>query len=73
MQWRAEPIASIVSPMIDPLLARAQLAIEESHSTREQRRLLRAELNEMREKLRLVVFDIASLRMEIRAHRENRG
>jgi hypothetical protein len=58
--------------MIDQLLARARLAIEESHSIREQGRVLMRELVESRQELRLAVFDSAMLRVEINVLRNDR-
>ena len=58
--------------MIDPLLARAQLAIEESRTLREQRRKVLDQQHESRNKLRSAVLESASVRIEIKASRQDK-
>jgi hypothetical protein len=58
--------------MIDPLFARAQLAVLESRSLRQQRRAIAQEHVLARHKLRCAIFECASCRTEIMAHREER-
>ena len=58
--------------MIDSLLSRARLAIEESQSIREQRRLLRAQQDRALDELRYAMIESASIRTEIQALRDNR-
>jgi hypothetical protein len=59
--------------MIDSLFARAQLAMEESHRLREQRRAMVDSRNEQLASLRRSTFESAMCRSEIKAHRDNRG
>jgi len=59
-------------PMNDPLLARAQLAIEESKALRREKHVLQAEQLRSREALRLAIFESAMCRTEARACREDR-
>jgi hypothetical protein len=58
--------------MIDPLLARAQLAIEESRALQGQSKALQAEQLRERDELRVAVLESAMYRSETRAHRDNR-
>ncbi|MCA1544161.1 hypothetical protein I6F18_29915 [Bradyrhizobium sp. NBAIM32] len=58
--------------MNDPLLDRAQLAIEESKALQRQRRALEAEQLHNREALRSAVLESAIGRTEIKAYRDNR-
>ena len=58
--------------MIDPLFARAELAIEESRALQDQSRALQAEQVRERGELRRSVMESAMCRSEIRAHRDNR-
>ncbi|MBR1160878.1 hypothetical protein [Bradyrhizobium elkanii] len=58
--------------MIDPLFARAELAIEESQILREQRKSLTDQRDEQLAELRQSVRNSASARIEIKAHRDNR-
>ncbi|MBP2426584.1 hypothetical protein ABIF38_006504 [Bradyrhizobium japonicum] len=57
--------------MIDPLFARAELAIEESQTLREQRKSLTDQRDEQLAELRQSVHNSASARTEIKAHRDN--
>ncbi|MGY4570445.1 hypothetical protein GPL21_38260 [Bradyrhizobium pachyrhizi] len=57
--------------MIDPLFARAQLAIEESHTLRAQKKSLADQRDDQLAELRQSVRNSASARMEIKAHRDN--
>ncbi|SMX59053.1 protein of unknown function [Bradyrhizobium sp. ORS 285] len=57
--------------MMDPLFARAQLAIEESATIRQERRLLHEEFGPLRDRLRLTMLESAMLRSEVLAHRQN--
>ena len=59
--------------MTDPLLLRAQLAIEDSRSISEQRHLLSDRREDALNELRLNIFQSASARAEIKAYRDNRG
>ena len=58
--------------MTDTVLARARLAVDEAAALRERRRLLRAESERNRELLQLAVAESAMLRVEIKAHRDDR-
>ncbi|QOG23427.1 MULTISPECIES: hypothetical protein [Bradyrhizobium] len=58
--------------MIDPLLARAQLAIEESKALQKEKLALQAEQLHSRGALRLTVMESAMYRTESKAHRDNR-
>jgi len=58
--------------MIDPLLARAQLAIEESWALQNRSRTLQAEHMRAREELVILIFESAAYRSETKAHRDNR-
>jgi hypothetical protein len=58
--------------MTDSLLARAQLAIEESRKLQDQSRSLKVELESQREQLRLALFESAMGRSESKAYRDNR-
>ncbi|MBR1169639.1 hypothetical protein [Bradyrhizobium liaoningense] len=58
--------------MDDPLLARAQLAIEESQALRTTRRALQAQQLHCREALRLSVMESAMYLTECKAFREDR-
>jgi hypothetical protein len=57
--------------MTDPLLARAQLAIEESRKLQTQSREIRCRNVFEREALRRSVFESAMQRSEVNAHRDN--
>ena len=57
--------------MKDPLLARAELAIEESYRLRRVRVLASQRLDQAAADLRLTVFESAMLRSEIKARRDN--
>ncbi|WP_229162893.1 hypothetical protein [Bradyrhizobium brasilense] len=58
--------------MIDPLFARSQLAIEDSHTLRIQRKALTDQRDTQLAELRQSIHDSASARAEIKAHRDNR-
>ena len=58
--------------MIDPLLARAQLAIEESQALQERKLSLQAEQRDCRGALRLAVMESAMYRAESKAYRDDR-
>jgi hypothetical protein len=58
--------------MIDPMLTRAQLAVEESRALQSQSRALRAEQLRERAQLRVAIFESAMYRSEAKAHRDNR-
>jgi hypothetical protein len=58
--------------MIDSLLCRARLAIEESQRMREQRRLLRAQQEKAIDELRYAVVESASIRTEVKALRDDK-
>lgn len=58
--------------MNDPLLARAQLAIEESRTLQKDKTRLRAEQLHSRDVLRLSVMESAMYRAESKACREDR-
>jgi len=58
--------------MIDPLFARAQLAIEDSRHLQRRSRALQAEHEHEREQLRLTVFESAMARSEIKAIRDDK-
>ena len=58
--------------MIDLLLARARLAIEESRAARLRRRLLMAQHHGARNKLRCTILESAMVRSEVKAYREDR-
>ncbi|MBV9062776.1 MAG: hypothetical protein JOY77_07580 [Alphaproteobacteria bacterium] len=58
--------------MIDPLFARAQLAIEESRQLQLGKRALRAERECKREQLRSAIFESAMARSKSKAHRDGR-
>lgn len=58
--------------MNDPLLTRAQLAIQESRTLRTQGRALQAEQIRVRDKLRLTILESAMYRSEAKAYRDNR-
>ena len=62
----------IVAGMIDPLLARAQLAVEESRALQIRSRELQAQQLRERAQLRLAIFESAMYRSETKAHRDNR-
>ena len=57
---------------IDPLLLRAQLAIEESRELQRLNRNLKATCEREREELRLTVLETAMYHSEIKAYRDNR-
>ncbi|RXH00970.1 hypothetical protein EAS61_07985 [Bradyrhizobium zhanjiangense] len=57
--------------MTDALFARAQLALEENGEIRKQRHLLRTQFDDAREKLRLSIYESASVRSEIKARQDN--
>ncbi|WP_245509296.1 hypothetical protein [Bradyrhizobium zhanjiangense] len=59
--------------MTDALFARAQLALEENGEIRKQRHLLRTQFDDTREKLRLSIYESASVRSEIKARQDNEG
>jgi hypothetical protein len=59
--------------MTDPLFFRSELAIEESASIREQRRLIQDRFDHERKKLRVAVFESATSRAKIKADRDNDG
>jgi hypothetical protein len=59
--------------LTDPLFFRSELAIEESVSIREQRRLIQDQFDHERRKLRAAVFESATSRAEIKASRDNDG
>jgi len=58
--------------MIDPLIAHAQLAMEENFRIREQRRKLLKQNESAVSELRLAVLESAMTRVEIKAWREDR-
>jgi hypothetical protein len=58
--------------VIDPLLIRAQLAIEESRPLRELRRELLDQQHEARDKLRSATLKSASVRIEVKASRQDK-
>ena len=58
--------------MIDSLLARALLAIEESRALHNQSRALQAQHVREREELRISIFESATYRSEVKALRDNR-
>ena len=58
--------------MIDPLLARAQLAIEESKALQTRKLALRAEQLHSRDALRLSIMESAMYRTESKAYRDDR-
>ena len=58
--------------MIDPLLARARLAIEESKALQKTKLALQAEQLHSRDALRLSVMESAMYRAESKAYREDR-
>jgi hypothetical protein len=58
--------------MPDPLFARAQLAIEESHRLQYQRDALRTRRDLQRGELRRAVFESAMMRSEINACRDDK-
>jgi hypothetical protein len=58
--------------MIDPLLARAQLAIEEGQLLQRQSRTLQLQHERNREQLRMTVFESAMVRSESKALRDSR-
>ena len=58
---------------MDPLLARAQLVLEENACIREMRRLLQAQFDREREQLRLSIIESAMTRAEIKAYRDDKG
>jgi hypothetical protein len=58
--------------MLDPLLARAQLAIEESRALQRFSRALQAENDQERVALRLAILQCAMDRSERKAHRDNK-
>jgi hypothetical protein len=58
--------------MIDPLLARAQLAIEEGQRLQHQSRTLQLQHARNRELLRMAVFESAMTRSESKALRDRR-
>jgi len=55
----------------DPLLARAELAIEESCRLRKVRVAASRQLDQVSADLRRAVFESAMLRTEVKAHRDN--
>ncbi|MVT69442.1 hypothetical protein GPL21_30555 [Bradyrhizobium pachyrhizi] len=57
--------------MTDSLFARAQLAIEESQKLRSERQRFNDVLDEEVCRLRRAMYDSASARSEIKAHRDN--
>ncbi|WFU43750.1 hypothetical protein QA640_15685 [Bradyrhizobium sp. CB82] len=57
--------------MTNPLLARAQRALEENASVRELRRLLLRQCSDEREQLRIAVFESAMSRSEVKAYRDD--
>jgi hypothetical protein len=59
--------------MIDPLFARAQLAIEESQLLQRRSRALQAERDFERRQLRLAVLESAMSRSEHKAHQDNQS
>lgn len=59
--------------MIDPLLAQAQQAIDEAAALRAQRQLLRKVAVDEIDRMRLMTFESASVRAEIKAYRDDRG
>jgi hypothetical protein len=58
--------------MVDPLFARAQLAIEESRELQRQSHDLKTQVDGQREKLRQSLFEAAMIRSEIKAYRDDR-
>ncbi|MGY4572003.1 hypothetical protein [Bradyrhizobium sp. USDA 3256] len=58
--------------MADPMLARAQLAIEEGERLRSQRRTLTDAFDEHTAQLRRAIYESASARMERKALRDNK-
>jgi len=58
--------------MIDPLLARAESAIEESLRLQRQRRIMRADSSYDIERLRTARLESAMLRAETKAIRDDR-
>ena len=59
--------------MTDPLLSRAQLAMDESYALRERLRKIMAQFEEASSALQMTIFESAMMRTEIKAHRDNRG
>ena len=59
--------------MIDPLLARAELAIEEGRLLRESRQALLREFDDNMVRLRRTIFESAMLRTELKATRNSNG
>jgi hypothetical protein len=58
--------------MLDPLLARAQLAALENRTLRREGKSLRDQINDARAKLRLSVFESEMQRAEFKAICEDR-
>jgi hypothetical protein len=58
--------------MLDPLLARAQLAILENRTLRREGNSLRDQIDDARAKLRLSVLESQMQRAEFKAIREDR-
>jgi hypothetical protein len=59
--------------MTDQLLSRAQLAIEDSRFVLQQRHILSHRRENALNELRRAIFESASTRAEIKAHRDNKG
>ncbi|WP_316397569.1 hypothetical protein [Bradyrhizobium sp. 33ap4] len=53
------------------MFARSQVAIEESHRLRNQRKALADQRDAQLAELRRSIYDSASARVEIKAHRDN--
>lgn len=71
MWWRTKSRPLHHGSMLDPLLARAQLAILENRTLRREANSLRDQIDDVRAKLRLSVFEIQMLRTEFKAIRED--
>jgi hypothetical protein len=59
--------------MIDSLLSRAQLAIDESHALRARKRGIITQFEEASQSLRLAIFESAMIRTEVKAYRDDRA